>query len=295
MTAVPFAIGHGTENDFVILPDAAVHLDLTENTVRALCDRRAGIGGDGVLRVATAQALLDAHVIDSLPDGVSGADWFMDYRNADGSIAEMCGNGVRVFAHWVRSRGLVTTDTFVVGTRAGARPVTVSDCTAQHATVTVGMGNPHILGTTSCTVTNHTFSGLGVDMGNPHLACVEENLTPKTLADLPIEKEFTFDPEFFPEGVNIEVLTPLDTDANGNHSTHMRVHERGAGETRSCGTGTVAAATAALAHAGETTGTVTVHVPGGTVTVTIDNGTSTLTGPSVIVATGSVELETLNH
>ncbi|PRQ10555.1 diaminopimelate epimerase [Corynebacterium sp. 13CS0277] len=294
MTAVPFAIGHGTENDFVILPDAAVHLDLGPDTVRALCDRRAGIGGDGVLRVATTQALVDHGVLDSIPSGVSGDDWFMDYRNADGTIAEMCGNGVRVFAHWVASRGLVSGSDFVVGTRAGARPVHVSAQTATHATVTVGMGPARVLGTTSCRVGGQEFFGLGVDMGNPHLACVVDGLDEAGLAALPVEQPIAFDEDFFPHGVNVEILTPA-REVGEEFATTMRVHERGAGETRSCGTGTVAAARAALAAEGLADGTVTVRVPGGDVVVTIDGETSTLTGPSIIVATGSIELDALTR
>lgn len=121
MTRIAFAKAHGTENDFVLLPDAAVDVDLTADVVRFLCDRRAGLGADGVIRVARAAELLGKGVLDCLPDGVEPEHWFMDYRNADGSLAEMCGNGVRVFAHWVYSRGLVDDAAFVVGTRAGAR------------------------------------------------------------------------------------------------------------------------------------------------------------------------------
>ena len=123
MTRIAFAKAHGTENDFVLLPDAAVDVDLTADVVRFLCDRRAGLGADGVIRVARAAELLGKGVLDCLPDGVEPEHWFMDYRNADGSLAEMCGNGVRVFAHWVYSRGLVDDVAFVVGTRAGAREV----------------------------------------------------------------------------------------------------------------------------------------------------------------------------
>ena len=297
MTAVPFAIGHGTENDFVILPDAAVHLDLTEETVRALCDRRAGIGGDGVLRVATTQALIDHGVLDEAPEGVAGSDWFMDYRNADGSIAEMCGNGVRVFAHWVASRGLVNSQEFVVGTRAGARPVVVSSCTPTRAEVQVGMGNARVLGTTSCTIDGREFHGLGVDMGNPHLACVVDGLDAAGLAEIPVGHPVEFDREFYPQGVNVEILTPATpTGASAAEwEVSMRVHERGAGETRSCGTGTVAAARAALSDVGQSDGRVLVHVPGGDIIVDIDGEDSSLKGPSIIVATGSIELDALTR
>lgn len=279
--AIPFAKGHGTENDFIILPDPDAALNLTPEFVRQLCDRRAGLGGDGVLRVVRSKALVDAGVLTELPPKVKPEDWFMDYRNADGSIAEMCGNGVRVFAHWVTSRGLVDSNSFIVGTRAGARPVTVHSVTESDAVVSVDMGVPSVLGVSTCTVADYHFAGLGVDVGNPHLACVIPKLTPEALRELPIAEQFTFDPAFFPEGVNIEVLTEL---VDGR--VHMRVHERGSGETRSCGTGTVAAAQAALADAGVDKGEVVVVVPGGEVTVRIDHDGSTLTGPSSIVAEG---------
>ena len=97
--SLPFAKGHGTENDFLIINDPDGDLSLDPSRVAALCDRRAGLGADGLLRVIRAQALVDNGELDKLADGIDGDDWFMDYRNADGSIAEMCGNGTRVFAH----------------------------------------------------------------------------------------------------------------------------------------------------------------------------------------------------
>ena len=118
-----FAKGHGTQNDFVLLPDLDARLALTPAAVAALCDRRRGLGADGVLRVTTAGAAQAAGVFDRLPEGVAADDWYMDYRNADGSIAQMCGNGVRVFAHYLRASGLETRDEFVVGSLAGPRPV----------------------------------------------------------------------------------------------------------------------------------------------------------------------------
>ena len=120
-----FAKGHGTQNDFVLLPDVEAGLALTAARVAALCDRRRGLGADGVLRVTTAGAAVAAGVLDRLPDGVSADDWYMDYRNADGSTAQMCGNGVRVFAHYLRASGLEARDEFVVGSLAGPRLVTL--------------------------------------------------------------------------------------------------------------------------------------------------------------------------
>jgi diaminopimelate epimerase len=285
-----FAKGHGNQNDFVVLPDAEANLDLIAARVAALCDRRCGLGADGVLRVTTAGAALSAGVLDRLPDGVNARDWYMDYRNADGSIAQMCGNGVRVFAHYLRASGLETRDEFVVGSLAGPRPVTVHRADATNADITVDMGKANTIGSGGkrfeATVGGRRFAGLAVDVGNPHLACVDPALTAEGLAALDVAAPVSFDPVQFPEGVNVEVLT-----APVGGVVRMRVHERGVGETRSCGTGTVAATVAALASAGADTGTMTVCVPGGEVIVTVTDATSYLRGPSVLVAHGEVNGE----
>ncbi|MGD1173693.1 diaminopimelate epimerase [Mycobacterium seoulense] len=284
-----FAKGHGTENDFVLLPDAQAALDLTAARVAALCDRRRGLGADGVLRVTTAGAARSAGVLDRLPDGVAAADWYMDYRNADGSLAQMCGNGVRVFAHYLRASGLEARDEFVVGSLAGPRPVTVHRADAVRADISVEMGKANTLGPGSALVGGRRFTGLAVDVGNPHLACVDPDLTAEELATLDVAAPVAFDHAQFPDGVNVEVLT-----APADGAVRMRVHERGVGETRSCGTGTVAATVAALAVAGAATGTLTVRVPGGDVVVTITDATSYLRGPSVLVAHGEVSEEWWN-
>ncbi|BCK54570.1 diaminopimelate epimerase [Nocardia wallacei] len=285
-TGVAFAKGHGTQNDFVVLPDPDARLDLPAQRVAALCDRQRGIGADGVLRVARAGALVANGVLAELPENVTADDWFMDYRNADGSIAEMCGNGVRVFAHYVVSTGLDARTEFVVGSRAGARPVTVHAAGPVHGEVTVAMGPVRVLGESTATIGGHALRGLGIDVGNPHLACVDAESTADGLAKLDLGVPPGFDPELFPHGVNIEILTALD--AAG--AVDMRVYERGVGETRSCGTGTVAAAAAALARQGfaldSDRGEVRVRVPGGAVVVTFDGGSAWLRGPSELVASG---------
>lgn len=287
---IEFMKAHGTENDFVVLLDEAVEVQLSEERVRVLADRRAGIGGDGVIRIATADALVNAGVLPNLPEGVHGDEWFMDYRNADGSLAEMCGNGVRAFAHVLCSQGKVQAgEQFGIGTRAGRKLVEVHEVTGEnqeHAIVSVEMGAPQVLGVSTAQVGDVKVAGLGVDMGNPHLAAVIPSLTADKLQEMPIDQQVQFDPEFFPAGVNLEVLTPLDEAG----AVHMRVHERGVGETRSCGTGTVAAAVAALADAERAEGTVTVHVPGGVVKVEIAAEGSVLRGPSAIVAWGQTVL-----
>lgn len=280
-----FSKGHGTENDFVILPDPRAELDITVERVAALCDRRRGLGADGLLRVARAQALVDAGVLHVLPSGVDGDDWFMDYRNADGSIAEMCGNGVRVFAHYLAARGLDDRAEMVVGSRAGARPVTIHSGGTVLGEVTVEMGEVRHLGDSTATIDGRVYPGIGIDVGNPHLACVDPQLTAVSLAALDLTSP-GFDPGFFPQGVNLEFLTPLSDGA-----VDMRVHERGVGETRSCGTGTVAAAAAALRFDGANDGVVQVRVPGGRVQVRIEAGHAWLRGPSVLLAHGTVASE----
>lgn len=266
MSELNFAKAHGTENDFVIISDPGDEIDLTPGLVSGICDRRAGLGADGVLR-----AVRDG-------DGT----WFMDYRNADGSLAEMCGNGARVFAHWLAVEEGVDTSRFTIRTRAGDRPVTVHSADRVSARVSVEMGPVTVTGVSTARMGAFSFAGLGVDVGNPHLAAVIPGLTAQQLARLELT-EPQFDGAFFPHGVNIEIATPLQ-----GSKVHMRVYERGVGETRSCGTGTVAAAAAALADAGAGEGTVTVHVPGGAVEVEISDR-AVLTGPSRIIARGVVD------
>lgn len=267
---IEFVKGHGTENDFVLLPDAAGTLDLTPTRVRALCDRHRGLGADGVLRVVPGALVTDA------PPGTSAEDWFMDYRNADGSVAELCGNGVRVFARYLADAGLVTDREFRIGSRSGSREVRRND----DGSVTVAMGRVRCNGTSTVTVEGAAFTGLTVDVGNPHLAC---------LTDVPVEQlDLTVppghDPGNFPHGVNVEFVNVLCAG-----QLRMRVHERGAGETRSCGTGTVAALAAALDADGRDTGEADVLVLGGRLHVTIAGGGSTLTGPAVLVASGQLD------
>ncbi|WP_040736994.1 diaminopimelate epimerase [Nocardia tenerifensis] len=283
-----FTKGHGTQNDFVVLPDPEVRLDLTAERVGALCDRQRGLGADGVLRVARAGALREAGVLAELPDGVGETDWFMDYRNADGSIAEMCGNGVRVFAHYLVASGLETGHEFVVGSRAGGRPVVVHTATPVHGEVTVDMGVVRELGESTATVAGWAYPGLGIDVGNPHLACVDPGLSAEGLTKLDLTVPPGYDPDLFPHGVNVELVTAIDAD----RGVDMRVYERGVGETRSCGTGTVAAAAATLVREGfriaTDTGEVRVRIPGGEVTVGFAGGVARLRGPSVLVASGTI-------
>ena len=266
-----FAKGHGTENDFVILLDADGSEGLTAGLAARLCDRRAGIGGDGVLRAVRTAALGAAG-----PAG-DGAEWFMDYRNADGGLAEMCGNGIRVFARYLARHGLVAGPEFTVATRSGPRRVRLG----AGGDVTAEMGGVTVLGPGSAVVAGQAYPGLRVSVGNPHLACVVED----PLASFDLSRPPGLDPGQFPAGGNVELVR-----VTGARSVAMRVHERGSGETRSCGTGAVAAAAAAAAAAnGHDGNTWQVTVPGGTLAVTLKAGSAWLTGPAVIVAEGELD------
>jgi diaminopimelate epimerase len=267
--AMRFVKGHGTENDFVILPDPDGALDLAPETVARLCDRRAGIGADGVLRVVRAKA-----ADDPAAAALAGeAEWFMDYRNADGSVAEMCGNGVRVFARYLVDSGLAAPGEWDLATRAGLRRVALSDT----GDVSVDMGPPEYLGTGQASIAGRVYEGERISMGNPHLACP----ITEPVAGLDLSRPPDFDPAAFPNGVNVEFYRPV-----ADHRLEMRVHERGSGETRSCGTGMVAVAASAASREGAATGEWTVVGPGGAVAVTLDGRTSHLRGPAVLVASG---------
>ncbi|GAB17957.1 diaminopimelate epimerase [Gordonia effusa NBRC 100432] len=282
-----FFKGHGTQNDFVLLYDPAATLELTPDAVAALCDRQRGIGADGLLRVARAGELVARGVLDAHPDDVAPDDWFMDYRNADGSIAEMCGNGVRVFAHFCRATGLVESDVFTVGSRAGGRVVTVHSYDDSQAEVSVEMGRVRIDGESSATIDGVDYPGVVVDVGNPHLAAVVEGLSIDALAELDFIAGADIDAGVYPHGANVEILTPPVADGDVYRAS-MRVIERGVGETRSCGTGLVAAGAAALRSLGRDTGELRLTVPGGQVTVIIADDGATLRGPSRLVARGAL-------
>jgi len=262
-SGVPFVKGHGTENDFVLLPDPDGTLEVTPSQVRAICDRHAGLGADGVIRVA--------------PAGGS-VGFVMDYRNADGSLAEMCGNGARLFARYLVDAGWAPAGRLTFETRGGARTAEVPVA----GDVTIEMGPARLGGPSSTKLSGLEIGGVAVDVGNPHLVC----LTEPELSALDLSRAPGFDPAVFPEGVNIEFVTVVGPDR-----VAMRVHERGVGETRSCGTGTVAVAAAYLASTGRRTGAVQVDVPGGAVRVSIAEDDSTLTGPAVVVASGLIDRE----
>ena len=275
-----FAKGHGTENDFVILLDPDGSGGLTADLAARLCDRRAGIGADGVLRAVRAAACGIAGCVDGGPGaggGGDGPEWFMDYRNADGSVAEMCGNGIRVFARYLVRHGLAQGPEFTVATRSGPRRIRLGT----DGGVTADMGAVAVLGPGSAVIAGQAYPGLRVSVGNPHLACLVDG----PLASFDLSRAPGLDPGQFPEGGNVELVR-----VTGPASVAMRVHERGSGETRSCGTGAVAAAAAAAAAVnGSGDGTWAVRVPGGDLEVTLEAGRAWLTGPAVIVAEGELD------
>ncbi|MDG4837424.1 diaminopimelate epimerase [Micromonospora sp. WMMD967] len=273
-----FTKGHGTGNDFVILPDADGQLDLTPELVAALCDRRRGIGADGVLRVVRAAKHPDGA-------GLAGeAEWFMDYWNADGSFAEMCGNGARVFVRYLLDTGLATPAgaALPVATRAGVvRALVEGDA------VSVEMRRPRVYDESAATLGELTLTGTAVDIGNPHLVCVLP--AGVELSELDLTKAPGYDPEVFPSGVNVEFIVAGDpVDATDGH-TVMRVYERGSAETLSCGTGACAVGAVALRDLGRDTGVVAVDVPGGRLTVTVTADSCWLSGPAVLVTTGEID------
>jgi len=197
---VRFFKGHGTGNDFVILPDPDGQLALTPSLVASLCDRHRGIGADGVLRVVRA-AKHPAAV------GMAGeAEWFMDYWNADGSMAEMCGNGVRVFARFLVTSGYVDATSVPIATRSGVVRAEIGP-----DEIAVSMPVPRVLGPSSAVVGGSTFAGTAVDVGNPHLVCVLPPGVP--LADLDLGRAPAFDEDLFPAGVNVEFLVPGSSEA----------------------------------------------------------------------------------
>ena len=282
---IAFTKGHGTENDFVLVPDLDGTLELTPAQVQRLADRHAGLGGDGVIRIVRTE-----HAVDDAVRALAGeAEWFMDYRNADGSLAEMCGNGSRVFAAYLMREGLVTGDRVRIATRAGVKQLRrtddgyavdlgpwrlVDEAGARRDGFDV-MVRPHH---------GKPVPALSLDLGNPHaVVMLPEGITLEAL-DLTQAPEVQPKPE---HGTNVEFVQPL-----GAGHIAMRVHERGVGETRSCGTGAAAAALATRFWSGvEDERPWTVDVPGGRLTVTPLPGQRVeLAGPAELVADGEFHL-----
>jgi diaminopimelate epimerase len=290
-TTLNFTKGHGTGNDFVLFADPDGEVDLTAAQMAAIADRHFGVGADGILRAVRSR---------SLPDGAAAlaedpaAEWFMDYHNADGSVSEMCGNGIRVFTRFLLDNGLADLspgETLPIGTRSGVRDVQVN---TQGFQVDMGRwkldGGEPLVRAKGLAVAR---PGLGINVGNPHVVVALASYDELESADL------TYIPQLEPEaadGANVEFVVPADPLVkDGVGQIRMRVHERGSGETLSCGTGAVAAALAVRYWAGAgAPHQWRVEVPGGVVGVRMfpaeDGEHVALSGPAALVYDGALEL-----
>ncbi|HVF18841.1 MAG TPA: diaminopimelate epimerase [Mycobacteriales bacterium] len=262
-----FTKGHGTANDFVLLDDPGGALALTDASVAAICDRRRGVGADGILRVVRTA------YVEGWSDSSDTAEWFMDYRNADGSAVEMCGNGIRVFARYLADRGLVDGTTQLdIATRDGVKRVWLAD----GGQVTVDMGTPRDAALLP-------DDAVYVSMGNPHVVLFADDLATAPVLTVGPAIEGEWD-----GGTNVEFVRVVDRTAIG-----MRVWERGVGETMSCGTGACASAVAAHLR-GYADRAVDVSLPGGSLQVEWTAGDTVLmTGPAVLAYDGDLRPEWL--
>lgn len=286
-----FTKGQGTGNDFVLFSDPDGEVDLTPTQIAAICDRHFGVGADGVLR-AVRSANIEAGAAALAED--AAAEWFMDYHNGDGSIAEMCGNGIRVFARYLIDNGLATLapgETLIIGTRSGVRDVQLNKLGFQVdlGRWKLGGGEP-LVRAKNLQVAR---PGLGINVGNPHVVVALADDDELDDADL------SFIPHLEPvpvDGANVEFVVPSDPLVrDGVGHIRMRVHERGSGETLSCGTGAAAAALATRYWAGEgAPNNWSVTVPGGVVGVrmfpTEDGEHVALSGPAELVFEGDLSL-----
>lgn len=249
--------GHGTENDFVILFDPEDQINIKTDQVAAICNRATGIGADGFIRIIKRDT-----------------KWFMDYRNADGSIAEMCGNGIRVMARYLVANGHQPEGIFAIDTRAGVKHLRVP----MTGDISVNMGQvTDEMEEVSVTQNSHDWKGLNISVGNPHAVIFVDDLEQVgSLENAPAVQPRSS----YPEGVNVEFVQIL-----ANQEARMRVHERGSGETRSCGTGTCAVALAATIHSGgKLPSRWTIYPPGGRLIVDIDgHSNATLIGPAELI------------
>ena len=291
MPEIHFTKGHGTGNDFVLFADPDGEIDLSAAQLAAIADRRFGVGGDGVLRAVRSK---------NLPEGAAalaeddGAEWFMDYHNSDGSVSEMCGNGIRVFAKFLVENGLATLgkgETLAIGTRAGVR-----DLQANASGYQVDLGRWRLDGSEPLVRARDLpvqRPGLGINVGNPHVVVAlasEEELDALDLSVIPQLEPVA------EQGANVEFVVPADplvTDGVGH--IRMRVHERGSGETLSCGTGAAAAALAVRHWAGAgAPNQWRVEVPGGVLGVrmfaTEEGEHVALSGPAELVYSGDLSL-----
>jgi diaminopimelate epimerase len=250
--------GHGTENDFVLVFDPENQFVFNQEQVARICNRKSGIGSDGLIRI-----------------GKSKDKWFMDYRNNDGSIAEMCGNGIRVMARYLVDRGYQNEGIFPIDTRDGLKYLKVP----KDSDISVNMGKVEFIANgIEVSANGKTWSGgVNIEVGNPHAVVFVDSV--EDVGDLKVAPVVAPKDEY-PDGVNVEFVEFL-----GNGELRMRVHERGVGETRSCGTGICAVALAAtLKENMELPSKWVIRPPGGVLSVEIDgHSNATLTGPAVLI------------
>jgi diaminopimelate epimerase len=291
MPEIHFTKGHGTGNDFVFFSDPDGEVNLTPVQLAAIADRHFGVGADGVIRAVRSK---------NLPDGAAAlveddaAEWFMDYHNADGSPSEMCGNGIRVYARYLIDNGLVELgngETLAIGTRGGVRDVQRN---AQGFQVDLGRwsldGGEPLVRAKNLQVAR---PGLGINVGNPHVVVALSSEDELDAADLSFIPHLEPQPE---DGANVEFVVPLEPLVrDGVGHIRMRVHERGSGETLSCGTGAAAAALATRYWAGaDAPSHWRVELPGGTLGVRMwaaeDGEHVSLSGPAELVFEGTLSV-----
>ncbi|WBM79800.1 diaminopimelate epimerase [Cryobacterium breve] len=286
-----FTKGQGTGNDFVLFADPDGQIELTPAQIRAICDRRFGIGADGIIRAVRSRSLSAGAAALAEDDQ---AEWFMDYWNADGTLSEMCGNGIRVYARFLAEQGLADLpggDTLVVGTRAGVR-----DVQRNAAGYQVDLGRWRLDGGEPLVRARNLAvarPGLGINVGNPHVVVALADLAELESADLGYIPQLDPEPA---DGANVEFVVPGDPlIVDGVGHIRMRVHERGSGETLSCGTGAAAAALATRHWAGAgAPNQWRVEVTGGTLGVRMfpaeDGEHVALSGPAELVYDGVFRL-----
>ncbi|MFT4245723.1 MAG: diaminopimelate epimerase [Micrococcaceae bacterium] len=289
LAGIKFSKGHGAGNDFVFIEDVNAEIDLSKDEIAYLCDRHRGIGADGLIKAVKAKAEVDA-------------DWFMDYYNGDGTVAEMCGNGARAYAKFLEHVGLFTPEKnkpFNIDTRAGLKQV----IKIEDDIYSVDLGpwklahdNEANEGGIDSMVKiegiEEPRGALSIDMGNPHTVVAVQSLAELKAANLTVMPDVQPIPK---NGTNVELITAdghvMD---EGHGKISMRVFERGVGETLACGTGIGAAAAATRFWIGEDAPHLwEVHVPGGVLNVEFikddkGNECTILMGPAIIVSDGTL-------
>lgn len=288
---------YATGNDFVVYLDEDGTHEPTADEVRFLCDRHFGIGGDGLIRLAHPQAVSDVNERQIADCAAGDADWFMDYRNADGSLAEMCGNGTRAITLFAQRQGIADQPggkPFHLGTRAGVKVLTslgdVPGLGKDVFQVEMGAWKRGDVDGYEVTIpgTSGSARGTFVDMGNPHVVAVLEDAFASlpNVEDLDLVTKPVVAPEI-PSDQNVEFVR-IDEQSEGDDAGEatMRVNERGCGETLSCGTGLCATAITLRAKTGIDHWTITVR--GGTLRVDVTDEDVKLTGSATIV--GKIEL-----